>query len=130
MLKPGGRFGVAAWRPEGSSASSSRRSPSTRPPPPEGFQPPPLWGVRDHVTEIFEATGVELSFEDADAHWRFDRVDEIVEEYTTKFGPIVMLRASARGRGPLGGAASTDLRAMYEEVTSQRTAGSRSTAST
>jgi SAM-dependent methyltransferase len=122
VLKPGGRFGVVAWRPEGSIGKFFMTIGKYAPAPPEGFQPPPLWGVRDHVTEIFASTGVELSFSDGAAHWRFDSIDETVEEYSNKFGPIVMLRpaleADGRWESLLG-----DLQAMYEEVNSATDGG-------
>jgi SAM-dependent methyltransferase len=115
VLEPGGRFAIAAWRPEGNIGKFFATIGKHAPPPPEGFQPPPLWGVRDHVTEIFEGTGVELSFEDTAVHWQFDSIDETVEEYSTKFGPIVQLREGLEAEGKWDGLL-TDLRGMYEEV--------------
>ena len=115
VLAPGGRFGIAAWRPEGNIGRFFLTIAKYAPPPPEGFQPPPLWGLRDHVTEIFQGTGVDLRFADAAAHWRFDSHEETVEEYSTKFGPIVMLRPQLEADGRWGDLLA-DLRAMYEEV--------------
>jgi ubiquinone/menaquinone biosynthesis C-methylase UbiE len=116
VVRPGGRFGVAAWRPEGSIGRFFMTISKHAPPPPDGFQPPPLWGLRDHVSELFADTGVELSFEDAAAHFRFDSVDEMLEEYATKFGPIVVLRAALEPEGRWE-ALRDDLRALYEELT-------------
>jgi SAM-dependent methyltransferase len=115
VLKPGGRFGVVAWRPEGNIGRFFMTIAKYAPPPPEGFQPPPLWGVRDHVTEIFAPTGAELSFEDGAAHWRFASAEETVEEYTQKFGPIVLLRPQLEADGRWDELVS-DLSAMYQEV--------------
>ena len=102
VLKPGGRFGVIAWRPEGNIGQFFGTIAKYAPPPPKGFQPPPLWGVRDHVTEIFDGTGADLEFADGAAYWRFESLDETVEEYVSKFGPIVMLRQTLEedGRWP------------------------------
>ena len=99
VLAPGGRFGVVAWKPEGNIGRFFLTIAKYAPPPPEGFQPPPLWGMRDHVEEIFDGTGVELSFEDGAAHWHFGSDEEAVEEYSTKFGPIVMLRPQLEADG-------------------------------
>jgi ubiquinone/menaquinone biosynthesis C-methylase UbiE len=99
VLAPGGRLGIAAWRPEGAIGQFFLTIAKHAPPPPEGFQPPPMWGLRDHVTEIFEGTGVELSFEDAAAHWHFASIEEMTEEYETKFGPLVMLRTALEPEG-------------------------------
>lgn len=116
VLRPGGRFGVAAWRPEGAIGRFFQTIAKHAPPPPEGFQPPPLWGVREHVAEIFGDSGVEVSFEDAEAHFHFASVDEMVEEYASKFGPVVVLRAALEPEGRWE-ALRDDMRAMYEEVT-------------
>jgi SAM-dependent methyltransferase len=115
VLRPGGRFGVVAWRPEGNIGKFFMTISKYAPPPPEGFQPPPLWGVRDHVTEIFAPTGAELSFEDGAAQWRFDSIEETVEEYSKKFGPIVMLRPALEADGRWESLLA-DLEAMYQEV--------------
>ncbi len=116
VLAPGGRVGIAAWRPEGNIGRFFATLSGFAPPPPEGFQPPPLWGVRDHVTELFDGTGVGLRFEDNDAHMRFGSIDEMVDEYTSKFGPIVMLRAALEPEGRWPEFLDT-LRGLYEEVT-------------
>jgi ubiquinone/menaquinone biosynthesis C-methylase UbiE len=115
VLRPGGKFGIAAWRPEGSIGKFFVTIAKHAPPPPEGFQPPPLWGVRDHVSELFAGTGVELSFEDAAAHWHFDSIEEMVEEYGSKFGPIVVLRAALEPEGRWE-ALREDLTGMFEQV--------------
>lgn len=116
VLRPGGKAGIVAWRPEGSIGRFFQTIGKYAPPPPEGFQPPPLWGVREHVSELFAATGLAVSFEDDAAHWHFDSIDEMVDEYTTKFGPIVMLHEALGSEGRWE-EFLTDLRALYEEVT-------------
>lgn len=123
VLKPGGRFGVVAWRPEGNIGKFFMTVSKYAPPPPEGFQPPPLWGVRDHVTEIFAPTEVgDLRFEDDAAHWRFDSIRETVEEYSEKFGPIVLLRPALEADGRWE-ALLADLQAMYQDVNSATDGG-------
>jgi SAM-dependent methyltransferase len=122
VLAPGGRFGVAAWRPEGNIGNFFATISKYAPPPPEGFQPPQQWGLRDHVTEIFAGTGVDLRFEDSAVHWRFESVEETVEEYSTKFGPIVLLgeRLKADGRWE---DLLRDLAAMWEEISEPEDGG-------
>lgn len=115
VLRPGGRFGVAAWRPEGNIGKFFMTVVKYAPPPPEGFQPPPLWGVRDHVTEIFAPTGAEIEFSDSAAHWRFESIDETVNEYSEKFGPIVVLREQLEADGRWDDLLA-DLRSLYEET--------------
>ena len=99
VLRPGGRLGVAAWTPDGSIGDFFRTTASFAPPPPEGFQPPPLWGTRDHVEKLFDGTGVDVRFEDAAVQFRFDSIDEALETYWNSFPPIVMLRNALRADG-------------------------------
>jgi SAM-dependent methyltransferase len=122
VLKPGGRFGVAAWKPEGNLGRFFLTIGKYAPPPPEGFQPPPLWGLRDHVTEIFAPTGAELEFTDGVAHWRFESNEETVKEYSEKFGPIVVLREKLEAEGRWDDLLA-DLKTMYEETNSATDGG-------
>lgn len=92
VLRPGGKLGIAAWTPAGGIGQFFVTVSAFAPPPPPGFQPPPLWGSREHVTQLFDGTGIELTFEPAKVEFRFGSVDAAVEEYSEKFGPIVMLR--------------------------------------
>ena len=101
VLRPGGRLAIAAWTLEGTIGDFFRSMSALGPPPPDGFQPPPLWGTREHVTKLFEATGVELRFEDAAVDFRFDSIDDAIDEYYDRFPPIVVLRGllEPEGRG-------------------------------
>ena len=116
VLAPGGRFGIAAWQPQGSIGEFFKTIAKHAPPPPEGFQPPPLWGVREHVAGLFGRTGVEPSFEDAAAHWQFDSSTSMVEEYATKFGPLVILRSALEPEGRWD-ALRADLEQTFERIT-------------
>ena len=116
VLRPGGRLGIAAWRPEGAIGQFFVTIAKHAPPPPPGFQPPPLWGVRDHVESLFAPTPVTLRFEDAAAHWRFDSVEEMLDEYASKFGPIVVLRSALEPEGRWE-ALRDDLAETFERIT-------------
>lgn len=110
VLRPGGRMAIASWNPAGGIGDFFAAIATVLPPPAADFQPPPNWGLRDHVTEIFAGTGVELRFEDAAVTFEFESVDEAVQEYGDKFGPVVVLRRAleAEGRWP-------ELRGALEE---------------
>jgi ubiquinone/menaquinone biosynthesis C-methylase UbiE len=114
VLKLGGRFGVAAWKPEGTVGQSFARMSPFGPPPPPGFQPPTLWGTREHIKTLFTATGLNLAWEDAAVDFRFESLDAVLDEYSTKFGPMIKLLAAAEssGRGP---AARAALRQTFAE---------------
>jgi ubiquinone/menaquinone biosynthesis C-methylase UbiE len=99
VVKPGGRIGVAAWTPDGGIGRFFAHLADFTPPPPEGFQPPTLWGDRDHVTQLFEGTGVELRFEESAVDFRFESIDQVFGEYVAKFGPLVMLRQALEAEG-------------------------------
>lgn len=99
VLKPGGRIAIAAWTPDSTVAASFAEVAEFMPPPPEGFQPPVLWGDPDHVTSLFEGSGLDLSFERSANPFRFDSAEEMMEELTTYFGPMVMLRRALEEAG-------------------------------
>ena len=113
VLRPGGRFGVAAWDPTGNIGKFFAATAPFAPEPPPGFQPPPLWGTRDHVASLFEGTGAELRFEDAAVNFQFDSVDEATEEYWENFGPIVVLRRTLEPNRV--GEFHTTLRQLFED---------------
>lgn len=122
VLRPGGRLGIAAWTPDGGIGQFFRTMSAFGPPPPPEFQPPPLWGTRDHVESLFAGTGVDLRFEEAAVDFHFDSIDAVVEEYTSKFGPVVMLKSALEPEGRWDEALAV-LRGYYEE-SNQATDGS------
>lgn len=99
VVRPGGRIGITAWSPDGAIGRFFRAMSALGPPPPEGFQPPPLWGTRDHVATLFEGTGIEPRFEDAAVRFRFDSLEAAVAEYWENFGPVLMLRRALAPEG-------------------------------
>jgi ubiquinone/menaquinone biosynthesis C-methylase UbiE len=99
VLRPGGRIGIAAWTPDGGIGRFCQTLSAYAPPPPPGFQPPPLWGAREHVTELFAGTGIEPRFEDSAVRFEFESAEAAAEEYSSKFGPIVMLREALEPEG-------------------------------
>jgi ubiquinone/menaquinone biosynthesis C-methylase UbiE len=99
VLRPGGRIGIAAWTPNGGIGRFFATVSAFAPPPPPDFQPPPLWGTRDHVSGLFAETGVEPRFEDAKVRFEFESAEAVTDEYSAKFGPIVMLRQMLEPEG-------------------------------
>ena len=101
---PGGRLGIAAGGRRARSASSSRRSPSMLRRRPRASSRRLSGRARSRRRALRRHRG-RARFEDAAAHFRFDSVDEMVEEYSTKFGPLVLLppRFEPEGRWPARG---------------------------
>jgi SAM-dependent methyltransferase len=92
LVNPGGRISIAAWIPEGTIGEFFALIGSHMPPPPDGFQPPPKWGLEDHVREIFEGTGIELDFERRDIEQATDSAQDMFDRFTVHFGPLVHAR--------------------------------------
>ena len=115
VLRPGGRLFVTAWTPEGTMGTFFRTLGGHLPPPPPPSQPPLLWGSEDHVRDLFDGTGVELTFtRETLEHPRFDTIDDEIEFMTTKFGPLIMARRMLEPQQrwqPL----IADLRALLED---------------
>ena len=99
VLRPGGRMCICSWTPDGTIGEFFRTVSGHMPPPPPDFTPPPLWGSADHVRKLFDDTGVELEFERETVDLVFDSPEEALEEYSTKFGPIVMAKAALEPEG-------------------------------
>jgi len=103
VLRPGGRLGITAWRPDGTVSEFFSSLGEFLPPPSPLVAPPALWGSEAHVEELFSGSGVDLQFEEDSVEApRFDSVEESVEFFTTNFGPLMVAKehAEASGRWP------------------------------
>jgi ubiquinone/menaquinone biosynthesis C-methylase UbiE len=114
VLKRGGRLVVAAWRPEGNVGRMFGTVASHLPPPPEGFQPPPLWGVDQHVREIFEGTGLDLELEPTTVDFEADSAQAYFDEVQRDLPPIVMAKSVLEPQGKWD-ALRADLQELYED---------------
>ncbi len=115
VTRPGGRVGVAAWTPGGTIGQFFKVTSSFGPAPPPGMQAPVLWGTREHVQELFADTDVDLRFEEAAIQFEFDSIQAALDEFTTKFGPVVTLRSVLEPRGRWQAAVDV-MRSLYEQV--------------
>lgn len=91
VLRPGGRLGICAWTPDGGIGGFFKTMAAYLPAPPWA-RPPLLWGTPDHVTELFAGSGLELSFERAAIEFSDPSIDESLDVYATKFGPMLLAR--------------------------------------
>jgi ubiquinone/menaquinone biosynthesis C-methylase UbiE len=99
VLRPGGRIGICSWTPTGKIGGFFQVTARHMPPPPEGSVPPAMWGVPDHVSELFAGTGVEPRFEQRTVDMVFESAEAAVEKYSTQFGPVVMAKAMLEPQG-------------------------------
>jgi len=99
VLRPGGRFGICSWTPESSIGDLFRTVGAHLPPSPAFASPPPMWGSEPHVRRLFEGTGIELECERDEVVFRFDSVEEAVDYYVPRFGPIIKAREQVEPEG-------------------------------
>src|ERR1700709_395753 len=111
--KPGGRIGMANWVPDGP-VSQLFGIVAKHAPPPPGFTPPVLWGLEDHVRELFGDGVTGLRFERKASRQPFRSIDHYLEIFRNYFGPIKLAFDRV---GPDGAAAlEADLRDQLEKA--------------
>lgn len=90
VLRPGGRFALANWTPEGRLGDLFKALASFAPPPPSFAEPPLLWGDEGHVASLFD--GVDLEFVRASLPLPdFGGVDGNERFLTEQWGPLVAI---------------------------------------
>jgi SAM-dependent methyltransferase len=99
VTRPGGEFGLCAWRPEGTFGRALAVLGSKMPPPPEGASPPILWGAEDHVRGLFEGKPVELTFENEVATWDAESADDWLAFAEENLGPVVTAKRLLEPKG-------------------------------
>jgi SAM-dependent methyltransferase len=101
VCRPGGRIAMTTWANEGWGGGLFKLTGSFMPPP-SGVEPPPLWGVEDHVHEAFGAAGVTPAIARETFDLEFASEAEAVDDYAQNFGPFVAARAvlEPQGRWP------------------------------
>lgn len=92
VCRPGGRIAMTTWVNDGFAGETFKLTGSVMPPAPPGVQPPPLWGVQEHVEEMFAAAGVAATIERETVDFDFPSVEAAVQRYATDFGPFVIAR--------------------------------------
>jgi SAM-dependent methyltransferase len=92
VCREDGRIGMATWANDGFAGELFKLTGSFMPPPPAGVQPPPLWGVEDHVRDVFGAAGVKPQIARHRVEFEFASEPEAAQRYADDFGPFVALR--------------------------------------
>jgi SAM-dependent methyltransferase len=92
VCRPGGTIAMTTWVADGFAGELFKLTGAFLPPPPAGVQPPPLWGVEQHVREMFGAAGTVPEIARETALLEFESERDAVHRYTTDFGPFAMAR--------------------------------------
>jgi SAM-dependent methyltransferase len=119
VLRADGRVGLLNWTPEGNIGDFFRIVGDHVPPPPDFVDQPLMWGDETHVRELFEGTGIDLTFEREEIGLRNTSVAGAVELYSTKLGPLAEARQllEAEGRWP---ALRDELTQLFERANTSR----------
>lgn len=93
VCRPGGRIGLAAWRPGGATASFFRVLAGFQPPPPDGAGDPLDWGRRGYVRRLL-GDAFALKFFDDESLLLGDSPETMWDLFVAGFGPIKALAES------------------------------------
>ncbi|MBO4206322.1 class I SAM-dependent methyltransferase [Micromonospora echinofusca] len=90
VCRPGGTIGLISWTPEGFLGQMLRTMKAYLPPPPPGAQPPPLWGVEEHVRALLgdRVTDVVVRRETVTVD-RFASPEAFRDYFKANYGPTV-----------------------------------------
>jgi ubiquinone/menaquinone biosynthesis C-methylase UbiE len=100
LARVGGRIVMTTWDHEGMNGQMFATCAPFMPPPPEGAEPPPLWGVEEHVRECFAPTGREVTIERHVAPTpEFESVDAYTDWMLAVLGPVALARPGIEAAG-------------------------------
>ncbi|HEY6762657.1 MAG TPA: methyltransferase domain-containing protein [Baekduia sp.] len=91
VARPGATIAMANWTPEGYIGEFFAANARFMPSPPEGFQPPVLWGVEDHVRTLFGDRVSSLTVTPAvQVVDGYATPEDLLALYKENFGPTIM----------------------------------------
>lgn len=100
VCRPGGKIGLLSWTSEGMIGALFRTMGPFAPAPPPGAQPPPLWGVEEHLRELFgERVELEQLERDKLEVTAFAQPNDYGEHFKQRYGPTIVARANAEKEG-------------------------------
>jgi len=100
LARVGGRVVMTTWDFEGMNGQLFVVMRPYMPPPPDGAEPPPFWGIEDHVRECFAPTGREVTIErDTAPTGEFESVDAYTDFLLRTLGPVDLARAALEADG-------------------------------
>jgi len=99
VCAPGGAIGLVNWTPEGLIGQLFAVLGRYLPKPPPFASPPPLWGVEEHVVELFAGSGIEFEFERATNPFITDSVEAFMVLFEERYGPMLKARERLTAEG-------------------------------
>jgi SAM-dependent methyltransferase len=100
LTRVGKRVVMTTWDFEGMNGQLFVVMRPFMPPPPEGVDPPPFWGIEDHVRECFAPTGREATIErDVAPTGTFASVDDYTDFLLNTLGPVALARPALEANG-------------------------------
>jgi SAM-dependent methyltransferase len=87
VCKPGGKIGMANWRPESFAATMFRTTAKYNLPPP-GVSPPIKWGTEEAIRAWFGPHASEIKVQQRHVMFRYPSPDYFIELFRKCFGPV------------------------------------------
>src|SRR3954467_683991 len=114
LTRVGKRVIMTTWDLDGMNGQLFAVMRPFMPPPPDGAEPPPLWGVEDHVRECFAPTRREVTIErDTAPTGTFASVDDYTDFLLRTLGPVDLARPQLEADGGWDGMRAA-VRGNYE----------------
>jgi ubiquinone/menaquinone biosynthesis C-methylase UbiE len=86
VCRSGGRIGLANWTPEGFIGQLFKVV-GRHVPPPAGVTPPPRWGTREHLHDLFGAAG-DIRVTPRDFAFRYRSAAHWIDVFRNWYGPV------------------------------------------
>lgn len=98
VCRSGGRIGMSNWTPAGYIGQMFKVI-GRHAPPPAGATPPPLWGTKDHLTNLFGAGAASIDLQPRTFNFRYRSPAHFVEVFREWYGPTNRAFASLPPEG-------------------------------
>jgi SAM-dependent methyltransferase len=100
LTRVGKRVIMTTWDFEGMNGQLFVAMRPFMPPPPDGAQPPPFWGVEEHVRECFAPTGRAVTIErDTAPTPVFESLEAYTDWFVRVLGPLDLARPALEADG-------------------------------
>jgi ubiquinone/menaquinone biosynthesis C-methylase UbiE len=113
VCRAGGRIGLANWTPEGF-VGQMFKTLGKHLPPPAGLKAPSLWGVEDHLRELFTDTAAYIHVERRHFNFRYRSARHFIEVFRTWYGPVHKAFAALPPEGAV--ALESDLTSLLNQL--------------